>query len=125
MVARIKDAYATDVKFNAVIGHLKAVHGDRDRLPKDCRNYYLDAQGLLFLQSGATRRLRIACQAERVRMMCEFHDAPAAGHLRVELTLARLQQVTCWPKMHATSRPTCSPARSVNATRPNASDHRV
>ncbi|KAE8978874.1 hypothetical protein PR001_g24721 [Phytophthora rubi] len=104
---QIADAYEEDAFYAAIIQYLRDPTADTlAKLTRPTRDaitrYDLDGD-LLTYAIDAFDTLRVVIPADddlRARLVHEYHDAPAGGHLGREKTFAALSRDFFWPRMY-------------------------
>ncbi|KAE8988964.1 hypothetical protein PF005_g10747 [Phytophthora fragariae] len=104
---QIADAYEEYAFYAAIIRHLRNPTADRlAKLTRPTRDaitrYDLDGDLLTYaIDTFDTPRVVIPADDDlRARLVHEYHDAPAGGHLGREKTFAALSRDFFWPRMY-------------------------
>ncbi|KAE9300791.1 hypothetical protein PR003_g22669 [Phytophthora rubi] len=104
---QIADAYEEDAFYAAIIRYLRNPTADTlAKLTRPTRDaitrYYLDGDLLTYaIDTFDTPRVVIPADDDRrARLVHEYHDAPAGGHLGREKTFAALSRDFFWPRMY-------------------------
>nr|KAE8927595.1 hypothetical protein PF009_g22241 [Phytophthora fragariae] len=104
---QIADAYEEDAFYSAIIRYLRNPAADTlAKLTRPTRDaitrYDLDGDLLTYaIDTFDTPRVVIPADDDlRARLVHEYHDAPAGGHLGREKTFAALSRDFFWPRMY-------------------------
>ncbi|GMF46750.1 unnamed protein product [Phytophthora fragariaefolia] len=104
---QIADAYDTDAFYSGIIRYLRNPTADAlAKLTRPTRDtimrYDLDGKRLTYaIDTFDTPRVVIPADVDlRARLVHEYHDAPAGGHLGREMTFAAISRDIIWPPMY-------------------------